>query len=238
MLGKRLVSSRKRAGLTQGELADGMGGRYDRSMISHVESGRVNFLTDGLAKAALALNVSTDYLLGLSDDPTPAAQLSQMSQSPHVGQLLMVANDDPQDIVKVPKVAAVPGSGMKSYDNRVINLVPFRHDWLSDNGISPYHCSLVEIQGHAMDPPLEDGSTVLLDHHVEELLAWHIYVLETAEGLVVRWAYRHDVSDVWTFFDQRMFRGKTLTDGPEWYPLDLTDVIRIVGEVKWVSRLI
>ena len=238
MLGKRLVSSRKRAALTQGELADAMGDRYDRSMISHVESGRVNFLTDGLVKAALALNVSIDYLLGLSDDPTPAAQLSQVSQSSHVGQLLTVANDEPQDIVKVPKVAAVPGSGMKSYDNSVINWVPFRHDWLSDNGISPYHCSLVEVQGAEMDPPLENGCTALLDHHVEELQAWHIYVLETARELVVRWAYRRDISDVWTFFDHGATRRKTRPDGSEWCELDSTDVIRIVGEVKWASRLI
>ena len=66
--GDRLKRSRKRAGLTQGELADAMGGRYDRSMISHVESGRVGMVLDGLAIAARTLNVSTDYLLGLSEE--------------------------------------------------------------------------------------------------------------------------------------------------------------------------
>ena len=100
MFGERLKQSRKRAGLTQGELADGMGGRYDRSMISHVESGRVNFLTNGLAKAALALNVSTDYLLGLSDDPTPAAELFKMSPC---SELPLPDNDGSSDILEIPQ---------------------------------------------------------------------------------------------------------------------------------------
>ncbi len=75
-LSARLRAARQRAALTQAELGTELGERYDRSMIGHVEAGRSGLLVDGLAKAAGALKVSTDYLLGLTDDSTPAADLS------------------------------------------------------------------------------------------------------------------------------------------------------------------
>ncbi len=40
-------------------------------MISHIESGRSGLVRDGLVKAAQVLDVSVDYLLGLTDDPAP-----------------------------------------------------------------------------------------------------------------------------------------------------------------------
>ena len=40
-------------------------------MISHVEHGRRGLLLDGTVKAAQVLGVSLDYLVGLTDDPTP-----------------------------------------------------------------------------------------------------------------------------------------------------------------------
>ena len=68
--------------LSQVDLAVGMGDRYDQTMISHVESGRSGFVADGIARAALVLNTSADYLLGLTDDPTPARD--QEDKSPTV----------------------------------------------------------------------------------------------------------------------------------------------------------
>ena len=40
-------------------------------MISHIESGRSGLVRDGLVRAAQVLDVSVDYLLGLTDDPAP-----------------------------------------------------------------------------------------------------------------------------------------------------------------------
>ena len=71
MLGERLVELRKRAGLTQTELAVALGDRYTGSMISMVEHNHSGLLLDGATKAAQVLNVSLDYLVGLTDDPTP-----------------------------------------------------------------------------------------------------------------------------------------------------------------------
>ena len=75
-LGERLAKARKRAGMLQADLAAAMGPRYDRPMIVHIEAGRKHPRLEGLARAAQALGISTDYLLGLTgedpgSDPTP-----------------------------------------------------------------------------------------------------------------------------------------------------------------------
>ena len=67
-LAERLAESRRRAGLKQVELAVALGGRYGASMISNVETGRSALLLDGARKAAKTLDVSIDYLVGLTDD--------------------------------------------------------------------------------------------------------------------------------------------------------------------------
>ena len=74
MFSDRLLEARKQAGLSQRRLAALLGERYDRSMIGHVENGRRHLLMDGAMKAAQVLDVSLDYLVGLSDDPTPTAE--------------------------------------------------------------------------------------------------------------------------------------------------------------------
>ena len=71
MLGVRLAESRKRAGWSQHQLAIELGGRYDQSVISAVENKRSSLRLTGAVKAAQVLDVSLDYLLGLTDDPTP-----------------------------------------------------------------------------------------------------------------------------------------------------------------------
>ena len=51
-----------------------LGERYDRTMIGHVEHDRSAMLLDGAVRAARILDVSLDYLAGLTDDPTPAVE--------------------------------------------------------------------------------------------------------------------------------------------------------------------
>ena len=70
VLGERLLISRRRKGLTQkalGELVE-----LSPFTIARIEQGRApQILTGALERLSLVLEVSTDYLLGLSDDPRP-----------------------------------------------------------------------------------------------------------------------------------------------------------------------
>lgn len=67
----RLKSARDRQGWSQAELADKAG--FQPSAISRFETGAAKPSFENLRRLAGALRVSTDYLLGLSDDPAGAA---------------------------------------------------------------------------------------------------------------------------------------------------------------------
>ena len=82
MLGERIAESRKKLGLTQAELGAGMGERYDQKAVSAVECGRSGLKLDGLVNVAKMLTVSIDYLLGLTDDPTPTPKLALYKDDP------------------------------------------------------------------------------------------------------------------------------------------------------------
>ena len=71
MTGQRLATTRKEAGKTQSELAAALGAPYNRQAVSEAERGRANLPLNRAALAARKLDVSLDYLAGLTDDPTP-----------------------------------------------------------------------------------------------------------------------------------------------------------------------
>ncbi len=68
--GRRLRAARRAAQLSQAELGERM--RANRSWISGLETDQQTTLSAAtLVRCAEALGVCTDYLLGLTDDPTP-----------------------------------------------------------------------------------------------------------------------------------------------------------------------
>ena len=118
--------------LSQVDLAVGMGDRYDQTMISHVESGRSGLVADGIAHAALVLNTSADYLLRLTDDPTPARD--QEDKSPTV------------DIVAVNREAVLAGNGGGSTVVAGQGGYSFSRSRLEDEGIDPAHASVFRVR--------------------------------------------------------------------------------------------
>lgn len=80
MLGNRLAYIREQRGLTQAELAEIVGLHYQQ--IWRYENNKTE--PDGkiVASIAKALKVSTDYLLGVTDNPTPYidAELTEMER--------------------------------------------------------------------------------------------------------------------------------------------------------------
>ena len=55
--------------MTQADLAD-----VPQSSLSRMEKGEINLTSKSLVKVARALDVSIDYLLGLTDDPRPVIE--------------------------------------------------------------------------------------------------------------------------------------------------------------------
>jgi len=68
-LGKRLRERRERAGFTQTEVAKQTG--IIQRDLSLLERGKKHAWVDTLVRLAEALECSLDYLVGLTNDPTP-----------------------------------------------------------------------------------------------------------------------------------------------------------------------
>ncbi len=78
MIGERIKDARKNAGHTQSSLAELLNTNHKN--IWRWESGEYIPEAETIGDLAKALNVSADYLLGLTDDPKRAARESELSQ--------------------------------------------------------------------------------------------------------------------------------------------------------------
>jgi transcriptional regulator with XRE-family HTH domain len=76
-IGKRIAKLRKSKGLTQQQLALKMG--ILNYLISDYETERRRLYDEMLIRFAIALEVSLDYLVGLSDDPKIKKRKTEMS---------------------------------------------------------------------------------------------------------------------------------------------------------------
>ena len=197
--------------LSQVDLAVGMGDRYDQTMISHVESGRSGLVADGIARAALVLNTSADYLLGLTDDPTPASD--REDKSPTV------------DIVAVNREAVLAGTGGESTVVADQGGYSFSRDRLEDVGIDPTHASVFRVRGESMTPTLANGSLILVDYLRDAPRQNCLYVFRSGDALLVKRAQWRRASWWW------------YSDNPKWEPFPLEGSMRVWGEVRWYFRL-
>jgi transcriptional regulator with XRE-family HTH domain len=78
--GKRIRQLRQDAGLTQEEMVDRLRGLVDavnQSHLSQVERGERGLTPETLAAVATVLETSIDYLMGITDDPTPRGNMEE-----------------------------------------------------------------------------------------------------------------------------------------------------------------
>ena len=223
MVGERLRLARRRAGMRQGDLAAALGDRYDHSVISKVERNLSALLDDGLAKAAQALDVSTDYLLGLTDDSTPAAQLVQPGSREEAPKVIEFPGGHGR-AVAVRELQAAAGGGALDLDETVTGFVYFRTSWLRKHGLNPDRCSVIGVVGDSMEPTLRGGSAILLDQDRREPREGRVFVVQTSDGLVVKRAAR-DESGAWML----------ASDNPRWPPIPWPPEARIIGRVAWFA---
>ena len=213
--------------MAQVDLAVAIGSRYNQQMISHVENGRSGLLVDGLVKAAEVLDVSLDYLVGLTDDPRSSAKL------PSKGVAESMAQYDTEDDVpmirpvEVVEVAASAGAGAQVFDETVVGVQWFRQDWLDGQGIDPAQAMVISVSGESMEPTLLDGCSILVDRSQirKQIREDHLFVLRTDDGLVVKRAGR-DAAGQW----------QLLSDHPNWPPAPWSDDIEVIGQVRWAAR--
>ncbi len=231
MIGSRLLEARRRAGLLQIDLAVALGRRYDPSMVSQIENGRKSIRLEGASDAARELGVSLDYLVGLTEDSTPAAELSEMvhaqldssgiakGRGPHVGEAHSV-----QQLVDIIEVAAAAGSGAEVWDETPVGRLSFERKWLRRHAINAAQCKLITARGESMEPTLPDGCSIMVDKSRRTPRDQRVYVVRTGEGLVVKRVRKN--SQGWWL----------MSDNPAWPPLVMGEDTEIIGEVRWVAR--
>ncbi len=252
MFGKRLAASRERAGLTQRELAAALGARYDQAMVSRVESGYKGLRFDGVVKAARELQVSVDYLAGLTDDPEPAARLAgelahhraratelhdsgalAASPSDSTPQLHWFARPGIKPVPLLQNAGIAAGAGGHADNEHVLSYVPFRDDWLRSHRLNAAQCVVIEVIGQSMEPTLEDHAVILVDFQRKTQRRNKIFAVRDAEGPVVK-RLRHDKDGWWLDSDneetneqsgQRIYR-------PRPWPQEA----EIIGQVMWTGR--
>ncbi len=230
IIGQRLRAARALRGFNQAQLAAKIA--LTREAISMIEHGKSRLRVDRLADAARMLDVSTDYLEGLTEDPTPAAQLARALAAATGG----VPLDDRQvhgasradgDYVGVYALATAAGGGTVA-DERVTGRLKFRKTWLARHGLVARSCRVIEVAGESMEPTLADGCSILVNHASRRRRLGHIYLVRTEEGLVVQRAGK-DPAGVW----------QLVSDNPDkltWPNRPWPPDARIVGEVKWTGR--
>ena len=160
-VGERLLKARKLRGISQLQLAAGT--NNTRPLISMVEHGHSNLSVANLSAAAKALGVSTDYLCGLSSDPTPADQLARelAASATRVRDLedqqAGAGTADDGDYVGVSEFATAAGSGAVVDDERVTGRIKFQRAWLARHGLVASQCRVIQVLGESMEPTLVDG---------------------------------------------------------------------------------
>ena len=228
IIGQRLRSARSLRGVTQRQLAARVA--TSRVAVSMVEQGYSRFSVDKLGAAARALDVSSDYLHGLTDDPRPADQLVRalVAEQGLDHPAARAAAAELGDYVGVSELASAAGDGAFFDDERIRGRIKFRRAWLARHGLVARNCRVITVSGESMEPTLVDGCSILVNLASRRRRVGRIFVVRTYDGLIVKRVGR-DASDAW----------QLVSDNPDkhvWpnrpWPADTV----IVGEVKWAAR--
>ena len=219
--------------MAQVDLAVALG--KDRSLVSHVESNRAGLLVDGLKRAAQTLQVSADYLLGLTDTPEPAATLAtelaheraKVSELEDAGALAPAEEEDGHS-VDVMELDTAAGAGAVVDFEQVKDRIRFRQSWLRKHGLVARQCKVIGVKGTSMEPTLTDGCSILIDLNRRRRIEGRIFVVRTDDGLIVKRAGK-----------SRAGNWQLVSDNPdkkEWPTLRWRDNAEVLGEVKWAAR--
>ncbi len=190
-VGERIREARLARNASQAKVAAEIG--VTRQMVTGVEGGNAGISVEALAGVARALDVSADYLLGLTDDPAPAAR-----RRPPCGEETGVTDAvQPRSL----EAAARRGLGEPEPPEPLAPVrVPLARDWLARRDLALERCSLARMDGRRMEPAIEDGAWMLVDHRQRDPAPGGVYLALAGDGALVgraalfrgRWFLRPD----------------------------------------------
>ena len=229
-----------------------MGG-YTQQMVSRVETGQSETSVASLLAAAKALEVSVDYLYGLTDDPVPVdgrvEQLEDQLRSteaerdrlraqvaaepwPHVPLEVVLgglSDDEAREhptlrLVLELDVEAAAGTGAYVEQEPIVGHLAFREEWLARTCVDPEECRTIRVQGSSMEPTLGAGSRILVDRRRTRRLRDRIFVVWTEDGVVVKRLARD--GDGWLL----------VSDNEDYPPIPWPEGAEVRGQVMWNGK--
>ena len=225
----RLRQARELRKTSQTQLAKRIG--TSPNQISMIENGQSGTSIRTLVAAASALNVSIDFLAGLSDDPRPARELlyalrkSRARNRDLEGSLRDLPAIDSYEQIEVMDIHTAAGAGAVVHGEGVNSMIPFPRAWLREHGLKPSDCRVISVVGESMEPTLANGCAILVDLISTYRRSGRIFVIRTGNELIVKRVVR-DHEAGWLLVSDNPDKTKFPTD--VW-----PDNASIVGEVKW-----
>ena len=181
------------------------------------------------------MNVSADYLLGLTDTPEPAATLAselaqeraKVSELEDAGALAHTGHEF-RPVLLTQGTGIAAGAGANADEERVLGSLAFRDDWLRRHGLNPKRCRVIEVTGHSMEPTLEHRAVILVDFQRTVRRHNKIFALRAEDGPVVK-RLRHADGKGWQLVSDNDDKDRYPT-----VPWPKDAVVR--GQVMWTGR--
>ena len=224
----KIGSNLKRARGNRGLRALGKSVGISHASLSQFEHALHEPAAGTLGRLARELEVSTDYLLGLTDNPEPAATLAAKVSELDDADAVTADEEEDGHSVDVMELDTAAGAGAVVDFERVKDRIRFRQSWLRKHGLVARQCKVIGVKGTSMEPTLVDGCSILIDLNRRRRTARHIYVIRTDDGLIVKRAGK-----------SRAGNWQLVSDNPdkkEWPTLRWPSDADVIGEVKWAAR--
>ena len=163
-LGSRLRKTRKLRELSQGALAKQIG--TSPNQISMIENGQSGTSIRTIVAAESALNVSLDFLAGLSAEPRSAHDLLYDLKAAHARAMDLERKDPPPSEyytpIEVSDNETAAGRGVTADGEGVKSMIQFPSNWLRKHGLNASECRVISGKGESMEPTLADGCSILI----------------------------------------------------------------------------
>lgn len=117
------------------------------------------------------------------------------------------------------------GDGSWNEHSRVLTHLSFTRYSLRKKGLTPEHLSAIRIDGDSMEPVLNSGDTVLIDHTRASIEGEGIYVLRLDGHLYAKRLQRS--------FDGVMVISENKHYQPVSVPKDRLDELEVIGKAVW-----
>ena len=232
-IGQRIKRRRKELGFTQQQTGDAIG--VNRVTVTNWEKGDSNPRGKNLSQLAQALQCDQDWILY-------GASIGRGGMTANMAALLAtVKQDNPQedppasDHVKIRRFNVELSAGHGSFvdDERVIDELYFRKDWIESLRLDVDRLVVLHAKGDSMAPRIQNGDVVLTDLSDTKIQDGKIYAIRIEDQLIIKRIHMSYDGSLIIHSDN---------NSPEYCDMPVAKVnipdINILGRVLWVAGLL